>query len=152
MRTIVLLVTSVLSLDGTVGCSLGEPEDVHEFIEFVRVEGHCYEDHVRQSAPYNGSFVHHYNKTQDVHSRYGSVLHLEPTEELDYLSERHEQPHKYYPPMTVRFEDIPQQVLMRSQMNLKGLSEHFTGDDDRGPQYETTCELSVTERLDYLPY
>ncbi len=38
-----------------VACSEKQPKDEYEFIEYLKVEGTCYENHVNVSAAYSGS-------------------------------------------------------------------------------------------------
>lgn len=134
-----------------VGCAEKTPKDEYRFIECVRVEGTCFENHVRQSAPYSGDFVHWQNVTKNQHARYGSVHHS--VGDLGQLiAQQIREPHKYYPPYTVSFDDIPEEDFSKPEVTLRGPSEHLAkGDAEEGAQYEATCTLTVTERLDHNP-
>ncbi len=65
-------------------------KEKYEFVEFIRLEGVCSENHVRQDARYQGELVHWYNVTKDEDMRYGSVHHWE---ELAVTLERLKNPH-----------------------------------------------------------
>jgi len=69
-------------LDG-IGCDedRNKSSNKYKLIEYVAVEGECWEDHVKQSAipqvKYQGELVHWENQTKKTHSRYGSVTNWE---------------------------------------------------------------------------
>lgn len=134
-----------------VACSEQQPKDEYKFIEYLKVEGTCYENHVKISANYSGSFVHWYNKTKDQHSRYGSVHHTEALT-TEKLNEKIKNPYKYYPPFSVEFGVIPPDQFSKVEMKLNGISKHMPQrESEEGARYEATCILRVLERLDYLP-
>ncbi|SRR6266498_4317441 len=123
-------------------------KDTHKVIEYIEVKGECFEDHVKQSAPYAGSIVHWYNVTTGQHSRYGDVLHeKELTPET--LEERLRYPYKYQPPFTIHFQDLQAEDLEGEWLQLPGIS-NFTAEGEGG-RYESTCFLNVMRRLDHLP-
>ncbi|MCT0204929.1 hypothetical protein KQ302_07435 [Synechococcus sp. CS-602] len=132
-------------------CSEEKPKDEYKFIEYLKVEGTCYENHVREAGGYSGDLVHWYNETKDQHSRYGSV-HLSDFLVPEKMVEKIKNPYKYYLPFTVSFGGISQVKYSQSEMRLEGISEHTSkGESKEGMKCEATCTLSVTERLDYLP-
>jgi hypothetical protein len=145
----------LLALTGSLlGCYGGErSEDTYQFIEYLEVAGECFEDHVKQPAPYTGSIVHWYNVTKDYHSRYGSVHH---TRELDTekFAERTKRPYKYYPPFTIQFNDLQQEDLKGDELRLAGVSTDYQEYKSTAVtvyMYESTCFLRVVRRLDHIP-
>ncbi len=144
--TIVLCTIFILS-----ACSEEKPKDEYKLIEYLKVEGTCSENHVKESANYAGSLVHWYNVTEDRHYRYGSVQH---TASLDpeRIIEKVKNPYKYYPPFSIDFMNITPDNFSKEEVELKGISEHTPkGQSEEGARYEATCKLRVIERLDHLP-
>ncbi len=127
------------------GCEKKQPEDEYKFIEYIEVKGVCSEDHVKQTAEYEGSIVHWHNVTKNEHSRYGHVckVGLFSPEELIAAVE---EPHKYRPPSFIAFWDLTPGQVSNKKFTLRGFS-----DDDGKPHYEASCDLKVVQRLDYLP-
>jgi hypothetical protein len=119
-------------------------KDKYKFVEFIRLEGVCFETHVRQDAQYRGELVHWHNLTKDQHMRYGSVHHWE---ELAATLQRIETPHKYFPPFTIEFSGLTAEQIAGDTLSLNGISQHL----EPGPRYEATCRLNVVERLDHFP-
>lgn len=115
-------------------CTKEPPKDESEFIEFLKVQGLCFENHVQMTAEYEGSFVHWYNKKDDSHSRYGSVMHTTAVEDI---VEKIQNKNKYYPPFLITFWDIPPDKFSQSKMILNGISRHISNtESEEGPQYE----------------
>jgi hypothetical protein len=132
-------------------CTQSSQKDEYKFIEYIKVEGTCYEDHVRQSAPYSGSFVHWYNKTEEKHRRYGGVIHTEYVTK-EGIRQQIQRPYRYFPPLSVDLWNIPKEQFELSEMTLHGISKHTSEvDSEERVRYESTCRLKVTERLDHLP-
>ena len=133
-----------------VACEEERPKDESQFIEYIEVRGTCSEDHVKQSADYEGSIVHWYNVTKNRHARYGNVHQW--GEITERIMEEVKNPHRYYPPPAVDFNDLDQDQITGDELHLKGISDHLGGEQgDAGPHYETTCDLKVVRRLDHLP-
>jgi len=145
IRKVILL---LISLALVAGCE--KPRDEYKFVEFIKVEGECSEDHVKQLAKYKGEIVHWFNVTRNSHSRYGSV-HNEESYDLEQTLESIHDPYKYRPPFTIDFDDLKQEEISGEQLNLKGISEHTGTGEDSGPQYWATCTLRVVQRFDHFP-
>jgi len=128
-----------------------QKKDEYKIIEYVKVEGVCFEDHVNQPDNYSGRIVHWYNVTQNVHGRYGSVH--QPTIDTkkihERVKERVENPYKYHPPFMITFRDLTQEEITGNQLHLKGISNSPAEPGESS--YASTCVLSVVERLDHLP-
>ncbi len=137
---IVLLITIVL------GCSRKEEklEDESKFIEYIKVEGICGEDHTKVQGKYSGSIVHWHNVTKDTHSRYGSVSRRHSIDERRYSVENQ---YKYFLPFMIKFHGLKPEDLVGDELHLKGISKSA----DSSERYEATCVLKVIRRLDYLP-
>lgn len=151
MRIILNILVGFVTLLILSACSEEKPKDEYEFMEYLKVEGTCYENHVKESGHYSGSLVHWYNKTKAQHFRYGAVHHTVPLVP-EKMIEEIKNPYKYYLPFSVSFQNIPQSQYSQSEMKLDGISEHTPkGESEEGKKYEAACMLSVTERLDYLP-
>jgi hypothetical protein len=80
--------------------------------------------------------------------RYGSVHHWE---DVSATLEKFQNPHKYFPPFTVRFNGLTRDEIKGDILTLNGISEHLDNDGSQGPSYEASCRLNVVERLNYLP-
>jgi hypothetical protein len=131
-------------------CGQDPPKDEYRFIEYVEIEGSCFEDHVRQPGKYTGSIVHWRNVTKNTEMRYGSVHRW--AEEVAETSEQIENPHKYFLPFSIQFDDVAPQDLRNPTFTAKGVAKHITGrDGDAAPQYEATCLLAVVKRSATLP-
>lgn len=132
----------VLATLAFAACGQDPPKHNYKFVEYIAVTGSCYEDHVKQRADYEGSLVHWRDLDEGRDSRYGSVHEVSGPP-----FERFEKPHKYYPPFTVSFSDLTKEEVSGPVLTLKGISTHLQG----GSEYDSTCQLKVTERLDHLP-
>lgn len=151
MKIIQSIWVSLITALVLTACTEDKPEDEYEFIEYLKVEGTCYENHVKESGSYTGSLYHWHNITKDKHSRHGFVLD-NASFDPETSFERVKNPYKYSVPFIVRFQGISQDKYSQSAMTLEGISKHTsTVESKDGRQYETTCMLSVTERLDNLP-
>jgi hypothetical protein len=141
-----------------VSCGDKPAKDEHKFLEYVEVTGQCREDHVEQFDSYEGSFVHWFNVTKGDHSVYGAVSNkvdagqAGPEKLVERTLRSVRQPYKYFPPTSIEFSNLtPPQISSRS-FTLSGISTHITGKGEcTGPQYESTCNLKVIRRLNYLP-
>ncbi|MDO9530830.1 MAG: hypothetical protein Q7O12_01695 [Deltaproteobacteria bacterium] len=137
------------------GCDNRRSKDEYKFIEYIEVEGNCYEDHVKQSANYKGDIVHWYNITKNIHSIYGSVSTFDVisgNEMIKNIIERNNDPYKYYPPDIIELSDLSKEDIGNDVLNIKGISRHSGKDmNSVGPRYKATCNLKVTCRLNYLP-
>jgi len=138
----------LISLALVAGCE--KPQDEYKFVQFMKVEGECSEDHVKQVAKYKGEIVHWFNVTKNSHSRYGSV-HNEESLDVEKMLEGIQDPYKYRPPFIIVFEDLEQEEISGEQLKLKGISDHIGTGEGSGPQYWATCTLRVVQRLDHLP-
>ncbi len=146
-RLIILIGISLLLL----GCGEEPIESKSKFVEFVKLKGTCFEDHVQQEEAYTGNLVHWYNETKDRHSRYGSV-HLAKALSPKRMLEKIQNPNEYYPPFSITFWQVPPEMFSIDKMILEGVSEHLPkGNEEEGLSYKATCHLKVVKRLDYLP-
>ena len=149
---IILRALAIFILMGT-GCDQDRKKssDKYNFVEYVAVEGECWEDHVKQSVipqvKYRGELVHWENQTKKTHSRYGSVTNWET---LNTIIEEIETPNRYYPPFIVQFDDIGEKDFSSDRMRLSGISRH-SGNEGNRPGYKTTCVLKAVKRLDRIP-
>lgn len=153
------VILAVLFLSGSLavllifisGCEQKRSTDDYRFVEYIKVEGECFEDHVQRPARYMGEIVHWHNTTKDTHSRYGSVHHwnsMKPETLLAHLQD----PYSYKPPFTVSFHDLREGEIAGGSLRLRGISEHLGRDENSpGASYWTTCDLTVLERLDHMP-
>jgi hypothetical protein len=143
------LVTLAVPLVLVTACGQDRPKDQYSLIEYVEVQGSCFEDHVRQTGKYVGSIVHWRNMTKNTERRYGSVNRWPSNEEM---VEKVGSPHKYFLPSIIAFDDVAGDDLHRPNFTAKGLSEHVTArSDNSGPHYEATCHLTVVKRSPTLP-
>ena len=126
-------------------CSEQHPKDKYEFIEFLRVEGVCFENHVREPAKYTGELVHWRNVTERRDLRYGHVNRLASV--LADTMREIKNPHKYFPPFSVQFNDLTAQDITGDALKLSGLSGH----SEQSKGYQSTCTLKVLKRLNYFP-
>lgn len=148
-KLLAVLAASILL--SVLGCENKKQKDEFKFIEWLKISGTCYEDHVRQTSKYEGSLVHWFNVTRKQDDVYGSV-HNPESATVENVVKRVENPYKYSPPFTIAFwEILPAQVEGKT-MTLKGVSSQL-GDHAQGggQEYEATCELTVLERRDHLP-
>jgi hypothetical protein len=125
-------------------CDQDPPKRNYKFVEYVAVRGTCFEDHVKQQANYEGSLVHWRDLDKGYDSRYGSVHRIGL---LANTLEEVRNPNKYYPPFMVTFSGLSGEEISGHTLTLKGISSRT----EAGPEYESTCLLTVTERLDHLP-
>jgi hypothetical protein len=137
-----ILLALVLAI---LGCREERAKDKYEFIELLRVEGTCYENHVRQPATYVGELVHWRNITKQRDRRYGHVKRSGSVV-ADTLQEIRN-PTKYFPPFIIEFSDLTARDITGDALNLSGVSSH----DDQGKGYESTCNLRVVTRSNELP-
>lgn len=144
----VILILAILVIGG---CNQTPQSDQYQFVEYLRVEGECYEDHVKQRAHYTGQLVHWHNKAKNVHSRHGSVHHfagMAPEKMIEAIKNQY----KYQPPFTISFANIPAEQFSSDNLNLNGISEHLGKDGEGGgSKYRASCALKVTKRLDHIP-
>lgn len=157
-RRIVIRVLAMCILIG-IGCDQdrNKSSDKYRLVDYVAVEGECWEDHVKQlaigQAKYRGELVHWENQTKKTHSRYGWVTNLETSDTAKLLAEIEreiENPNRYYPPSHVEFDDIAQEDFSADKMRLSGVSSHSSNEGNR-PGYETTCIVNAAKRLDHIP-
>jgi len=134
------------------GCESKEPKkDEFKLVEWLKIGGTCYEDHVRQSFKYEGSLVHWLNLTKKEDDVYGSVHNFEIAK-AENVAERVKHPYKYSPPFIIVFRDISLAQVDGKTMTLKGISEHLSENEQGdGPRYESTCEVTVLKRRDSIP-
>ena len=147
-----LFVVGSLAIPFIAGCEQKKrSDDVYRFVEYVRLEGECFEDHVKRPARYVGEIVHWHNTTKNTHSRYGSVHHWDSTKP-EALTARIQDPYSYKPPFTVSFDDLRAEEIAGTTLRLKGISKHLGNEENSsGPSYWTTCDVRVLERLDHIP-
>jgi hypothetical protein len=146
-----LLLTCSLGFLCISGCKEAAKSDEYRFVEYLKIEGECYEDHVKRPAKYTGSLVHWYNSTKAIHSRYGSVHQWESIKP-EKLLESIQEPYTYKPPFTVSFQGLKEEEIAGDMLRLKGISEHLgKAENTEGPRYWATCEMKVLERLDHIP-
>ncbi len=136
----ILLISSIF----LIGCRKEEKKDEYKFIEYIKVEGICGEDHAKTQGKYSGEIVHWYNVTKDTHSRYGFVSHWSSIEERFSNAK---DPYKYTLPFTIEFHNLRPEDLVGDELHLKGISSRTDSDKEN----RATCVLKVIERLDYLP-
>ncbi len=119
-----------------------KPKDQFRYVEDVKVEGTCLEDHVQErwSEAYEGKLEHRYNITKNTHSRSGSVMRVRGLEKIVDEALR---PNQYHPPQMVWFFDVPADMFALDTMTLKGVANLFS---ETTPSYLTTCKLTVVER------
>jgi hypothetical protein len=108
-------------------CNQNEKPNGHRFIEYLAVEGECFEDHVKQPARFTGELVHWYNETTNTHSRYGAV-HNWASMEIDKMLEEIKDPYKYRPPFTVTFGSLTPEQFSSDKIKANGISEHLPKD------------------------
>ncbi len=128
------------------GCEKDKPKDKYEFIEYIELRGFCREDHVGlQPVEYTGHLVHWFNVTKKNHSLFGTVFRAGDITER--VLEEVKTPHKYHPPYIIEFSGLTANQTAGENFTLKGISDHTSVN----AKYESTCNLKVVKRLDYLP-
>lgn len=149
LNKLVVLTTAVFLL--MCGCENKQQNDEFKFIEWLKISGTCYEDHVRQPSQYEGSLVHWFNVTKQQDDVYGSVHSPESTT-VQNMVNRLENPYKYSPPFAIEFWQVPPVLLEEKIMMLKGVSRQLGAHEhEDSAKYESTCEVTVLERRDHLP-
>jgi hypothetical protein len=130
--------------------SKSPPLDQYKFLEYVAVQGECREDHVTESAHYEGSILHSFNVSKDRHEMSGSVTNNDFAKfESSVLN-----PYKYYPPFSVTFSGLAPVEISQDKFMVQGLSVDIrcgpgrSASDCHGPQYETHCSFIRTKRLE----
>ena len=132
--TVLLLLTS---------CSKEKSTEEFEFkfLGSIKVEGTCYENHVKQIGNYTGSFrkVHYIKKNK--YDAFGSVHQTgNITKRIIYEVTN---PNKYHMPFMISFWSISEKDYNQSEMEVHGLS----GSEGKN-EFESTCILRVIERID----
>ncbi len=124
------------------GCHDEKPKDQFRYVEDVKVEGTCLENHVQErwTETYEGTLEHRFNITKTTHERSGPVMRVRGIEKI--LDEAL-QPNQYHPPQMIWFFDVPADMFSRDTMTLKGVANPFS---EKTPSYLTTCKLTVVER------
>jgi len=136
---------AVIAALATSACgSEQSPKDTYKLVEFLQVEGICFENHVREPAKYRGELVHWHNVTKRNDSRYGFVRRPINVSEM---VEEIKNPNKYFAPDSVQFWGLTAQDIAGDVLKLPGLSSH----NDQSKRYQATCTLTVLKRLDHFP-
>src|SRR5262249_55243452 len=94
----------------------------------------------------SGEIVHWRNVTKQQDSRYGDVVLAQEDDAFAQI----EKPYKYYPPFTIEFDELSEEQLSGNVLRLPGISIHIAK-EGTGRRYESTCTMTVKERLDHLP-
>ena len=149
MRPRTLIVLVAVFATALSACQDEPPKDESKLMEYVEVTGQCHDNHVIQSAEYNGSFVHWFNVTKGEHDVYGSVHYAKNVAEK--VLEEKANPHKYHPPFSVKFGDLSPEQVALPEFSISGISCGPGENYCDKPQHETTCRLRVVQRLDHLP-
>jgi hypothetical protein len=125
-------------------CNEQRPKDKYELVEYLRVEGTCFENHVREPAKYFGELVHWRDLTERRDMRYGFVRRpIDVTE----MAREIKNPNKYFPPNGVQFYGLTAKDISGDVLTLTGLSDQ----NKESKSYESTCMLTVLKRLNYFP-
>ena len=147
----IALVIAVLAVVAVTMTGCGEEKKVlppeHRFIEYVKVEGTCSEDHARVGGRYAGSIVDWYNITTNRHDRYGSVTDFDSMS-VERLKQHMADEYVYTPPFIISFRDLSTEAIAGTALTLHGISKRV---GETGGGFWATCQLAVTERLDHLP-
>jgi hypothetical protein len=135
------------------GCSKKTTADDYKLVEYLEVKGICFENHARRPDKYVGSLVHWFNKTKNIHNRYGSVSTFGNGRDLVEESlERAKSPYKYFPPFSIEFDAIPESLFILPTFRIQGISSDSSIDETGvNTGYESTCVLQVLKRLDQMP-
>jgi hypothetical protein len=120
-----------------------------EFVEALDVEGDCAEDHVKESAPYEGTITHTRLVTTGTPVVSGYVT-LTPDARHARMIRRPD-PYSYEPSFRIGFTRVLPEDLHGEVLQLAGVSEYLGDEESRRPSYRATCTLRVTRRLDHQP-
>jgi len=91
---------TVIAAFAVSGCNEQRPKDKYELVEFLRVEGTCFENHVRDQAKYIGELVHWRDLAAREDMRYGFVRRPIDVSEM---AREFKNPNKYFPPDGIQF-------------------------------------------------
>jgi hypothetical protein len=120
-----------------------------EFVEALDVEGDCAEDHVKESAPYEGTITHTRLVTTGTPVVSGYVT-LTPDAHHARMTRRPD-PYGYEPSFSIGFTRLRPEDLQGDVLQLAGVSEYPGDEESHRPSHRVTCTLRVTRRLDQRP-
>jgi hypothetical protein len=117
-------------------------EEKRRFVEYVKVQGICYEDHVQRAGRYRGDLVSYYTDGDQAREYYGSVTRVRGI--IDKA--RMEHSNKSYPPVTIELSSVQERDIHKNVFFANGSVNSSSEYGEQG--YEAACILRVVERLD----